>query len=138
MFNLKPFYHADFLQHRGEERPTCLRALTGCPRGRRCSWCARRDVSRTQPIVRHHPHVRDEGQERMVRRAAVPLVIIPLGRILLVPLTGHHRGVEVQSVIVKLQLGDEAAEQPVGHTLIDGLGEFVEISLVSPVVRPTF
>ena len=48
--------------------------------------------------------------------------------------TNHHCRVEVKRVVVKYQLGEEPTEQLAEYTLVDGLRELVEITLVCPVV----
>ena len=64
--------------------------------------------------------------------------VVSFGRSFLISLTDHHSRIEVQGVIVELQLGEEPTEQISENTLVDSLGEFVEISLVCTMVRATF
>lgn len=92
--------------------------------------CACRSVAWAQPEVRYYPYFRNEGRERMVRQPSGTFGIVSIGRSFLVALTPHYRRVKVQGVIVKHQIRELPAEQFTEHALVDGLGEFVEITLI--------
>ena len=64
--------------------------------------------------------------------------VVSFGRSFLISLTDHQGRIEVDSVSVELQRGEKPTERISENTLVDSLGEFVEISLVCTMVRATF
>ena len=95
-------------------------------------------VTRTQPIVCNHSHIRDESKKRVMRLTPRTFRIVSFGCPFLTALTNHHCRVEIKSVVVEKHFRKEPIEQIAEHALIDGLRKFVEISLVSPMVCTAF
>lgn len=73
----------------------------------------------------------------MVGRTARTFGIVALYRTLLTAFPNHDRRIEVQRIIVKGQLREEPTVEFTKDALVRGLGEFVEVSLVCPVVGTT-
>lgn len=70
-----------------------------------------------------------------MRRPAGTFGIISLDRTCL---PSRTMTVESKRVIIKNQLGEKPLEKLTEHALIDSFGELVEITLVCPVICPTF